>query len=66
MSKGNQDLGHFFGVSNQTTSLFFRTDRQKARHKSPPCISTGGLNKKQLLHDPDFIGHADGSVSLRK
>ncbi len=39
--------------SDLTSSNFFiqtdrQTDGQKAMHMSPPCISTGGLNKMQV------------------
>ena len=42
-----------FEVIKLTSSIFFY--RQKAMHKSPPCISTGGLKKKQTNNSLRFV-----------
>ena len=38
-----------FYSSDFFSSTDKRTDRRKATHKSPPCMSTGGLNEKGVL-----------------
>ncbi len=33
-----------------------QTDRRKSMHKSPPCISTGGLKNASYCHMPGKCG----------
>ncbi len=47
MSNGLQDMNFFLVIFGLVTDR--QTDRRKAMHMSPPCMGTGGLNKKYAV-----------------